>query len=185
MNHQGTTIIETERLILRPFRLGRAEAQAMYENWASDTRVTQYLTWQPHADVSVTEAIIKSWVDRYDDPTYYQWAVCLRDSPDVPIGSFSIFFVVEELAQGEIGYCIGYDHWGKGYMTELLDAVLDFGFLTVGFHRLEAYHNPANPASGRVMTKSGMRYEGISRGGGKDNQGNFVDLKVYSKLATD
>ena len=48
MRHLGTPILETERLILRPFTA--ADAIPMFENWASDPEVTRFLRWDPHKD---------------------------------------------------------------------------------------------------------------------------------------
>ena len=62
MNHIGTQYIETERLILRRFET--SDAQAMFDNWASDDEVTKYLTWPTHADVSVTEKLLEDWVSQ-------------------------------------------------------------------------------------------------------------------------
>jgi len=52
MEHLGTKIMETERLILRPFHIN--DAQAMYKNWASDDEVTKFLTWETHKDIDTT-----------------------------------------------------------------------------------------------------------------------------------
>ena len=63
MTHKGTVTIKTPRLILRRFRV--EDAPAMYANWASDPRVTDFLTWQPHTDVSVTKTLLEGWVASY------------------------------------------------------------------------------------------------------------------------
>ena len=52
ITHKGTQTIHTERLILRKFTVD--DAQAMFENWASDERVTRYLTWCPHESPEAT-----------------------------------------------------------------------------------------------------------------------------------
>ncbi len=51
MNHKGTAIIETQRLILRPF--AKTDADVMYKNWAGNDNVTRYLTWPTHVSVEV------------------------------------------------------------------------------------------------------------------------------------
>ena len=73
MNHKGTKQIETERLILRPFRM--EDADAMYRNWASDPDVTRYLTWNAHPSVDATSQIVEIWTKAYSDPANYQWAI--------------------------------------------------------------------------------------------------------------
>lgn len=59
MKHCGTQRIETDRLILRRYVI--EDADAMYKNWASDSEVTKFLTWQPHSSVEVSWGIIENW----------------------------------------------------------------------------------------------------------------------------
>ena len=63
LHHKGTQQLETRRLILRKFTTD--DAQAMYENWASDPEVTKFLTWPSHDSVAITELVLNSWVDGY------------------------------------------------------------------------------------------------------------------------
>ena len=70
MNHLGTKILKTERLILRPFQL--ADAEAMFRNWASDPDVTRFLTWPAHASPEVSAKVLADWVGQYVKPEYYQ-----------------------------------------------------------------------------------------------------------------
>ena len=60
MNHLGTQKIQTERLILRKFQL--QDAKYVFENWAGDSDVTEYLSWLPHADIKVSEDYILSLI---------------------------------------------------------------------------------------------------------------------------
>lgn len=71
-------------------------------------------------------------------------------------------------------------------MTEALMAVINYLFKEIGMNRIEGRHNILNPASGRVMQKSGMTLEGILRQAkiNKKN-GEFYDLAVYSILKSD
>ena len=64
MNHKGTQVIETKRLVLRPFRI--SDAQKMYDNWASDPEVTKFLTWPTHASVEVAGQVLAYWCNRYE-----------------------------------------------------------------------------------------------------------------------
>lgn len=62
MEHKGTKIIETERLILRPFRT--EDAEPMFRNWASDPEVTKFLTWPTHESVEVSKGVVGSWCEK-------------------------------------------------------------------------------------------------------------------------
>ena len=84
----------------------------------------------------------------------------------------------------EIGYCIGQKFWNKGITTEAMKAIIRFFFEEVGVNRIEARHDTKNPASGRVMIKSGLKFEGILRQAGKNNTG-INDLAVYAILKED
>lgn len=85
MNHKGIKIIETERLILRPFH--EDDAEPMFRNWASDSQVTKFLTWPTHENVEVTKQVVKNWVKRNDVPQNYQWAIELKKIHE-PIGQY-------------------------------------------------------------------------------------------------
>ena len=60
MRHCGTQLLETDRLILRRFETG--DAEAMFRNWASDPNVTKYLTWPAHTGIGVSKAVLEDWM---------------------------------------------------------------------------------------------------------------------------
>ena len=62
-----------------------------------------------------------------------------------------------------LGYWFGVPFWNRGYATEAVRAMIGYGFDEIGLHRIEASYFAYNPASGRVMEKAGMRYEGRYR----------------------
>ena len=181
MKHQGTRTIETERLILR--RFVSEDAQAMYDNWASDPEVTKYLTWPAHTSVEVSKAVVDSWVAGYEKPDYYQWAIALREVGE-PIGSISAINHDDRIEMVHVGYCIGRSWWHQGIMTEALGAVMDYFFDQVGVNRVEARHDVNNPNSGGVMKKCGMRYEGTLRQADWSNQG-VCDASYYALLKSE
>ncbi len=178
MNHKGTKIIETKRLILRPFR--KEDAGQMFCNWASDPEVTKFLTWPTHKNIDVTRQVLESWENEYDKPENYQWAMELKEIHE-PIGSISAVKTDERTESATIGYCIGRRWWGQGLTAEALRALIVFFFEEVGANCVNACHDPRNPNSGKVMKKCGMTYEGTWRGGGVNNQG-VCDESWYSIL---
>jgi [ribosomal protein S5]-alanine N-acetyltransferase len=66
-------------------------------------------------------------------------------------------------SHAELGYWLGVPFWGQGYATEAARAMLDYGFNTLGLYRIYASHFAGNTASGRVLRKVGMKYEGRLR----------------------
>lgn len=182
MKNCGTQRIETDRLILRRYKI--EDAGAMYKNWASDSEVTKFLTWQPHSSVDVSRSIIEDWLKKYSDEKYYHWAIVLKDNGNEPIGGISVVHMNEDISMVHIGYCLGRAWWRRGIMSEALKAVTDFMFDTVEVNRVEARHDPRNPNSGKVMQKCGMKYEGTLRSADRNNQG-ICDACYYALLRSE
>ncbi len=178
LRHAGTPVLETERLILRPYRA--EDAEAMFRNWASSETVTRYLTWPPHRDAAITAQLIGLWVSEYETPANYHWGIELKEAGEV-IGDLAVVQMDERALIGELGWCLGEKWWGRGIMPEAGQAVLKYLFETVGFNRIEARHDAVNTKSGRVMQKLGMQYEGINRQAGWNNQG-ICDIARYAIL---
>ena len=161
MNHTGTPVLTTARLVLRPFCID--DAQDMFANWASDPEVTHFLMWPTHTSVEVSRYVLNDWIPHYAEPDYYQWAIVLKDNGDEPIGGISVVETNEILGNVEIGYCIGRKWWNKGIVAEAFSALIKFFFEEVGAEKVCARHDVDNPASGRVMPKCGLKFEGVIR----------------------
>ena len=178
MKHLGTKSMETPRLVLRPFV--REDAQAMFDNWASDPAVTKFLSWPTYRSVEDAHSILNVWLENYEKPDFYQWAIVLKEL-NQPIGSISVVNSDDRVDMVEIGYCIGRNWWGRGIMPEALSAVMVYLFDEVGMQRIEAGHDPDNPASGAVLRKCGLQYEGTLRRRIRSNRG-ITDVAWYSIL---
>ncbi len=181
MKHLGTKEIQTDRLVLRKFT--ESDASAAYDNWCSDDRVTKYLTWPKHSDINVTKAVLGDWIKSYDKDDFYQWAIVPKELGQ-PIGSISIVEIKESANSVHVGYCIGYNWWNNGIVSEAFSAIIKFMFEEVQVNRVETRHDPQNPNSGKVMLKCGLKYEGTLRQSDYNNQG-IVDAKYYGILASE
>jgi ribosomal-protein-alanine N-acetyltransferase len=175
MKHQGTVVLETERLILRPFR--ESDVEAMYRNWASNDNVTRYLTWPTHTSTDITKSVIDLWVSQLEDKKNYQWCIEWKANQQA-IGSISIVHIEEEIDSVEVGYCIGEEYWRKRIASEAFQEVIRFLFEQVECNRIYARHDVNNPNSGKVMKKAGLLYEGTLLEAGKNNTG-ICDVVVY------
>lgn len=181
MTHNGTKTIETDRLILCPFC--SEDIAPAFRNWMSDKRVTEFLRWKPHEDVSETENTIRDWMAEYSNPAFYQWAIELKSIGE-PVGSISVVDSNEELDILHIGYCIGCKWWHMGITSEAFAAIIPYLFEDVGANRIESQHDPNNPNSGKVMAKCGLKYEGRLRRADFSNKG-IVDACMYSLLKSE
>lgn len=180
LTHKGTQTIHTERLILRKFTVD--DVQAMFENWASDERVTRYLTWCPHKSPDETKEILERWCAAYENPDTYNWAM---EYEGMPIGNISVVGLSEKSEWVELGYCMGFAYWNKGFMPEAAKAVIDYLFAEIGVNRVEICHDVKNPASGRVAQKCGLTFEGTKREYLKTSTGEFHDLSYYGIIRSE
>lgn len=182
LTQKGTQTINTDRLLLRRFKLG--DECDMFKNWANDSEVTKFLTWKPHKDVEFTKKIMGMWINGYENNNMYNWAIELKEIGEV-VGNISTVELDEKNLSCEIGYCMSRKYWGKGIMSEALKAVIDYLFSEVGFNRITARHDTNNIASGKVMIKSGMTYEGTLRKVKLRDDKEFYDLAIYAILKDD
>jgi RimJ/RimL family protein N-acetyltransferase len=81
--------------------------------------------------------------------------------------------------KAEIGYWLGKSFWNKGYVSEALQKIVEFGFEELHLNKIYASHFPHNPASGKVLQKNGFEFEGILKQEVLKN-GQFLDLHRYA-----
>jgi ribosomal-protein-alanine N-acetyltransferase len=181
MNHLGTVELTTNRLSLRKFTI--LDVETSFRNWTSDEKVTKFLRWKTHQSVKETKNIIENWYDRYTDKTFYQWAIVLKEEPLLgPIGTISVNRYDDSINMVHLGFCIGSNWWNRGLTSEALAEVIRFLFDEMKVNRIESWHDPKNIYSGKVMSKCGMKYEGMLKSGDYNNRG-IVDACLYGIIA--
>jgi ribosomal-protein-alanine N-acetyltransferase len=162
-------IIETERLILRPYRVADATAVHRY---GSDPEVTRYTDFGPNT-WDDTLAFLQTAVNPI--PPKIELAVTVRDDDEV-VGGVGAWPVAD--GRWEMGWVLRRDVWGRGYATEATSALFDAVAGRGDVHTIFARCRPENAASARVMEKLGMRYvELIPRE--HEVRGEWVDSRVY------
>ena len=146
---------ETQRLIIRKPVI--EDAEDIFRNYAQDPDVTKYLIWRPHARVEVTRDWVQYCIDSFDPEKQLPFVIWHKAEQqtigmvDFSIHDFRVHF----------GYVLAKAYWNKGIMTEAAKPVVEMLLARKGIYRIEAVHDVDNPASGRVMQKLGMEYEGI------------------------
>jgi len=185
MTHRGTVTLETERLVLRRFTMD--DLEPIFYNCWSDPEVWQWTNYKPmrRAEDVINAAgmFTDEWLGAYAKPNRYSWAIQLKAAGEAA-GRFFGMRPDDEVSQIMLAYELGRKWWNQGFMTEAVKAVIDFFFNEVGFNRIYSDHASENPASGRVMRKCGMVYEGTMRQALKCNKGIF-DKVNYAILAED
>lgn len=162
--------IETERLILRPLTVG--DAESVFE-WANDERVAEYMIYSRHRSIEVTEEWLKSLANLENE---YTWGF-VRKSDNKLIGSGGIRFRTAENAWS-FGYNFRYDCWNNGYATEATKRMIKYVIENHNAKEFVATHAVDNTASGRVMEKCGLVFDGYSEYKKSDGSKTFR-CKVY------
>jgi len=152
------TFVTTRLTARRP----RADdAPAVFAAYANDPDVTRYLSWAPYTRVELLADFLRDRAADWERPTsqHYAWLLCLRGT-DSPIGSIGL---MPDGGKVMCGYVLAKKFWGRGMMTEALTAVVEWAIAQTDVYRVWAYCDAANPASARVMEKSGLTREALLR----------------------
>jgi ribosomal-protein-alanine N-acetyltransferase len=172
--------LTTARLLLRPF--ASADAPDV-QRYAGDRDVAAMTLTIPHPyPDGAAEAWIATHAPRYAEGELVSFAITERES-EALVGAIGLH-LEQRHNRAELGYWIGKPFWGRGYATEAAEAVIGFGFETLGLNKIHAAHFTKNQASARVIEKLGMAYEGCLREHDL-KWGAYEDIKVYAVLATE
>jgi ribosomal-protein-alanine N-acetyltransferase len=171
-------VLTTERLVLRELRLSDAEPVFAMR---SDPVVMRHVNRPLAANMDDALALIELINSRGAAGESVQWAITLKGD-DTFIGLIGFWRLVKEHHYAELGYTLMQAHWGQGYISEAVSAVVDHGFGSLGFHRIQAITRPQNLASMRVLEKNGFQREGHFR---QDvlSDGVFLDSVYFARLA--
>ncbi len=173
-------IIETDRLILRPFKITDSAAVLGYANNKSFGRFLPPVPY-PYTQKDADEFIARRVLE--DGAKSKTWGITLKPV-DKPIGGLSLRFNTDQNV-GELGWSIAEEHWGKGLTTEGVQALIDATFTHLpDMHKLRAGADLRNVGSWRVMEKVGMLREAHYR----EHQlidGEWIDDVWYGILRSD
>ncbi|SFJ31053.1 Protein N-acetyltransferase, RimJ/RimL family [Paraburkholderia megapolitana] len=151
--------LTTSRLVLRPLR--HEDAPALFAIW-SDVEAMRYFAFpaMTHLDQATDRIERKLKVSASG-----QDLVCVLElqATGEAIGTCDLFHVDEQCRRAEIGFSLQRKHWGSGYMTEAVSAVIGHAFGKPGLRRIEADIDPRNIASAGLLERLGFLREGLLR----------------------
>jgi ribosomal-protein-alanine N-acetyltransferase len=170
--------LETDRLILRQMTL--EDVPALFKIW-SDPEVTKYINITAFKEESQAREMIELLNRLAEEKKAIRWAITLKeDQKVIGSGGFNTW-LKEEAFRGEIGYDLDRGYWGRGIMTEVLHALISFGFGPMKLNRIEAMVEPENIASIKLLKKNGFWEEGLLREYQVSKE-KFIDLQIFSLL---
>ena len=171
-------VLLTPRLILRPFE--DRDAQAMFAIM-SDDETTKYLRVNPYESPEQAQ----QWIERCTregDGEHFRRAVELKETGEY-IGDVRVK-INQKDNSGEIGFTVSREYWGKGVASEAVREVIAYLMGECGINRIAAAHSVKNHASGGVLRKVGMQYEGMARELYRNRMG-YHDCHRYAILKSD
>jgi ribosomal-protein-alanine N-acetyltransferase len=172
--------LETTRLILRPFTV--ADARDV-QRLAGEREIASTTLNVPHPyEDGMAEQWIGTHQEKYERGELVNFAI-VRRADNALIGAIGLR-ITPQHTHAELGYWLGTPYWNAGYGTEAARAVVAYGFERLGLHRIHASHMTRNPASGRVLQKIGMHYEGCLRQH-VNKWEVFEDLALYGILQSE
>ena len=151
--------LETERLVIRPFRLADLDA---YSRIVADPAVMRLLTGKAQTR-GEARLYIEECITSERDNGYSRYAVSLRDTDEL-IGFCGFRMIHDEI---DFGWRYAKRHWNSGYGTEAARSVLKYGLEVLKLPLLVAVALPENTASIRIMQKLGMERDGFGEWEGK------------------
>ena len=178
--------LKTNRLNLRPLSI--TDIYKIHE-LHSLPETDEFNTLGIPENIQITEILVKGWLIAQNSQPRTSYIFCIEtQDTNKFIGLIALNLGKPNYYSGEVWYKTHLQHWGKGYTTEALKKILDFGFNDIKLHRIEAGCAVENKASIKVLEKAGMTREGRKRkilpirGEWKDNYFYAILEEDYFKL---
>ena len=145
---------ETDNFLVRPIE--KSDVVFAFENWTQQYEIAKFMTWKPHISIEETKQFIDSCIKGWQNNDY-TWIIETKLQRKI-VGSFAARRNEHKV---DIGYLLLKEHWGKGYMPEVIRAFIILAFKIEGVSRVWAVCDIENQASKRALEKAGMESEGI------------------------
>ncbi|HCA08804.1 GNAT family protein [Chryseobacterium sp.] len=170
-------VLETERLLLR--QLAPHDAEDLFEYFSLD-EVMEYYDLAPFKTLEDAQNIITYFNNEFEKGKGFRWALELKSEKKV-IGTCGYHNWYPEHFRAEIGYELNPKYWKKSYMKEAILPILIYGFESMRLHRIDAFTDPANIASEKLLHSLNFKDEGILRDYFFE-KGKFVDAKIFGLI---
>lgn len=169
--------LETSHLKFKKLMLEDAKA---IHSYASDEEVSRFIGWPLMNSFEDTQEFVKEMVNKEVTGTHIYANIAEKSSSEI-IGTVMLFNFDNTANKAELGYVFHRKTWGKGYCTEAVKVICDYGFKILGLHKIHAQVTDENIGSSRVLEKNGFEKEGRL----KDHyyiDGRYYDCILYGRI---
>ncbi|MBC9929313.1 GNAT family N-acetyltransferase [Chitinophaga qingshengii] len=170
-------VLQSAQLVLRP--ITEKDTAALFSLFSNE-EVTRYMDIDAFSNITEATQIITFFRERWEKQEGMRWAITFKEKDEL-IGTCGFHHWNKTHHKIELGYDLQPAYWGKGIMTEAIPLALKFVYEELQFNRVEAFVDPVNGASSRLLGRLGFRHEGMLRDAFFE-KGQFVDADLYSLL---
>lgn len=169
--------LETKRLLLREIK--QSDSQDIFQYFSSD-EVTRFYDVESFTNIKQAEELIQRWKERFENGQVIRWGIALKSDNRI-IGTCGFHGWMKQHYKAVMGYELAPEFWRQGYMTEVTQKIVEYGFKNLELNRIEAFVEPENAGSRKLLEKIGFSEEGIL----KEHfywKNRFVDNVLYACL---
>ena len=163
--------VSSERLILKPLNEGDEDEMLKIR---SHPEINRYIGRKPPSNIDEIRAFIKKIHKATEEGATLFWTIRQSHAEEI-MGTICLWNIDRKHERAEIGYELLPEYQGKGFMTEAIEVILDYGFGVQHFKEISAYTNKANAASIQLLKKHGFRHHPDIK------DVDFPDNKVFIK----
>jgi ribosomal-protein-alanine N-acetyltransferase len=149
-------VVKTEEIVMRKVK----PEDVVFYNTLSDPQTSLYEFWEPHRTYEDTLEFLSRIFTKYENGVYCDWTVTRRSDGE-PLGMISFHDIFPLHARADIGFWIVKKYRNMGYATKAAKAMIEYGFSSLGFERIQALCATENAASVKVLEKAGMKREAL------------------------
>ena len=172
----------TKRLILRDHNLTDAKSVSKH---SSNLNVSKFMKSRPYpnTEAQALEYINKSIKESLTQPRFsYRLGIAKKEDNKI-VGGIALSEIDSFSNNATLGYWIGEDFWSNGFMTEVVEKIIEFAFEELNIRRLNANAHPQNVASNKLLTKLGFTLEGTKiKSERVKSTGELRDTNIYGLL---
>ena len=169
-------ILKTDKLLLR--RFVESDLENVFRGLSHPDIVKYYGV--SYTSLEATKEQMKFFADLEQNGTGIWWAICSIDNNKF-YGACGLNNLLIEHRKAEIGLWLLTEFWGQRIMTETVPLICNYGFNTLGLHRIEGLVETENTNCKKALTKLGFQHEGTMIDCEVKN-GKFISLDIYAKL---
>ncbi|MBI9052711.1 MAG: GNAT family N-acetyltransferase [Bacteroidales bacterium] len=170
-------VLETERIIIR--QMLKTDVNVVFDfNTCQDS--LEFIIRKPFKTIDEAKDKLSFFLSGIENKTAFWWVFTLKETGE-DIGYGGLFDISTENNKAEIGYGLIKKYWNKGYMSEIINAIIKFGISDAELHKIYGAVISGNQASIKLLEKNNFKKEAHLTEHSFIN-GNYKDETIYSLI---